>query len=130
MCKKQHKSNTHYKTNAKLIKLVKTRTQKMGGGVGWGVPPPAVTRLFARQNNYFSRFGDLQLGLPTTPYKCFRSTKPTFPEVQNTQALHSHCFHSFWRPKHGFRATKITFPCFRDAQKTINLIRFNKVRRP
>ena len=73
--------------------------------------------MFRRSAAWFSR----------TPDKCFRSTKIVFPEVQNTQALYSQCFHLFWRPKHSFRSTKIMFPCLRDAQKTINLVRLNQV---
>ena len=47
--------------------------------------------------------------------------------MQNIQALHSQCFHSFWRSKDGFRSTKIVFPCLRDAQTTINLVRLNQI---
>jgi len=99
-------------------------------GWGWGgggVRPSGSHQVVRSTKRVLLTFRRSAACSPKIPHERFRSTKTMFPESQNAQALHSQCFHSFWRSKDGFRSTKIVFACLRNAQNSINPLRFNQI---
>ena len=99
----------------------------MGWGWGGGLPSGGNQVVRSTKHVLLTFQSSLMMACPKYPHERFRSAKTVFSETQNAQALHSQCFHNFWRSKDGFRSAKIMFPCLRHAQTTINLVRLNQI---